>query len=66
MNNLFNEIFNLCVKFLLWLGDNFGLSYKAINVIIFCIIWPFLTIWMIIYIIKLKSKLKQFKKYEDF
>lgn len=62
MNNLFNEIFDLCVKFLLWLGENFGLSYKAINVIIFCIIWPIVTIWMIIYIIKLKSKLKQFKQ----
>lgn len=59
MNNLFNEIFDLCVRFLLWLGDNFGLSYKAINVIIFCIIWPILTVCLIVYIFKLRNKINK-------
>lgn len=59
MNKLFNEIFDLCVKFLLWLGVNFGLSYKAINVIIFCIIWPILTVWLIVYIFKLRNKINK-------
>lgn len=65
MNNLFNDIFDLCVRFLLWLGVNFGISYKAINVIIFCIIWPIVTIWMILYIVKLREKIKLFKQNDN-
>ncbi|MCC6864966.1 MAG: hypothetical protein IT280_02270 [Ignavibacteria bacterium] len=62
MNSLFNKIFDLCVEFLLWLGGNLGLSYKAINVIIFCIIWPILTVWLIVYIFKLRNKIKKLIK----
>lgn len=37
-------IFNLCVNWLNYTGKKYNLSYKAINVIIFCVIWPLITI----------------------
>ena len=37
-------IFNYCVVFLLWSASILGLTYKQINVLIFCILWPILTI----------------------
>jgi hypothetical protein len=56
-----NEIFNLCVAFLLWLGPIFGMTYREINVWIFCIIEPLVFILMVIYIIKLKRNAKIIK-----
>lgn len=37
-------MFDLCVRILIGLADVFGVSYNEINVWIFCIIWPVLTI----------------------
>lgn len=42
------NIFNLCVQWLLYIGDKVGLNYYQINVLIFCIIWPVITIFSII------------------
>jgi hypothetical protein len=39
-----DRVFNLCVVFLLWLASKFNTTYKSINVWIFCIIWPIITI----------------------
>jgi hypothetical protein len=36
------NIFNLCAQWLLYHGDKLGVSYKEINILIFCIIWPIL------------------------
>ena len=38
------NIFNLCVQWLLYHGKRLGLDYESINVIIFCIVWPIITI----------------------
>ncbi len=38
------NIFNLCVLWLLYVGNKVGLSYQSINVLIFCVIWPVITI----------------------
>jgi len=40
-------VFNLCVDMLVYLSDVFKVSYEEINVIIFCIAWPILTIFLI-------------------
>ncbi len=37
-------VFNLCVQWLLFHGRRLGLSYEQINVVIFCIVWPVVTI----------------------
>jgi len=37
-------IFHYCVRLLLWLASISGMTYKQVNVLIFCILWPILTI----------------------
>lgn len=41
-----NTIFDACVDLLLFIANITGLSYEEVNVIIFCIIWPLLTIYL--------------------
>lgn len=48
MQNLDKNMFNLCVQWLLYVGNMVGLSYTQINILIFCIIWPVVTILSII------------------
>lgn len=36
--------FNLCVQWLLYVGNKLNLSYQQVNVLIFCIIWPTITL----------------------
>lgn len=55
-----NSVFNYCVKILMTLSQSLGITYEEINVYIFCIIWPLLTITQTIYIIQLKKHLKKF------
>jgi len=43
---MINTIFDACVQLLLLWAGWFGITYKAINVWIFVIIWPILTILM--------------------
>jgi predicted signal transduction protein with EAL and GGDEF domain len=42
-----NAIFDFCVLVLLSLADLFGMTYKAINVWIFVVIWPVFTLALI-------------------
>ena len=44
-------IFEKCVVFLHWLARKFGTTYEAINVWIFCIIWPAFTLFLIGWIV---------------
>jgi len=37
---MINTVFDLCVTFLIWLAPFFDMTYKEINVWVFCIIWP--------------------------
>jgi len=41
-----NTVFDWCVKLLVFLAPYFGMTYKEINVWIFVIIWPFISITM--------------------
>ena len=42
------NMFNLCVQWLLYVGNKIELDYYTINVLIFCIIWPTITIVSIV------------------
>ncbi len=53
-----DEIFNYCVELLYYLGDIVGLTYKEINVWIFVIIEPIIFIIMLVWIIRLRKKIK--------
>jgi hypothetical protein len=44
---MIDTIFDQCVLLLLFLADLFGMTYKAINVWIFVVIWPVLTLTLI-------------------
>ena len=55
---IMESVFELCVKFLNILAELSGLSYQQVNVIIFCIIWPVVTIYLIYKVIKLKKQLR--------
>ncbi len=57
-----NEIFGICVWILEVSSKWLGLTYKELNVIIFVIIQPLLTIGLIVWVIKLKSKLNNILK----
>lgn len=48
-NPIINGIFNACVWLLMLIGSVTGLSYNTVNVLVFCVIWPILTIVLFIY-----------------
>lgn len=41
---MIDKIFYLCVKVLKWLAKHLGMTYNEVNVWIFCVIWPIITI----------------------
>ena len=58
-------LFKLCVIFLVDLADLLGLTYEEINIYIFVIIWPCLTLYQTIRIIWLKRKLRRQEKIRE-
>jgi len=48
--------FNYCVRLLYDAASLIGISYEEINVWIFCILWPVVTIVMLAEIIRLRIK----------
>ena len=42
-----DQIFDWCVNVLIYWANVFGITYKEINVWVFVIIWPLLTILLI-------------------
>jgi hypothetical protein len=52
-------IFKLCVVLLTDLAQFLGTSYEAINIWIFVIIWPILTLYLILRVILLRVRLRR-------
>ncbi len=50
-------IFNFCVYLLYNLGNLLGISYEEINILLFIVIWPLLTLIMLAEIIRLRLKI---------
>ena len=42
--NKIDTLFMLCVYFLQWLAKRLGMTYNEVNVWIFCVIWPIITL----------------------
>ena len=59
-------IFNICVKFLYDVAAILGITYEEINVWLFCVIWPILTIYMSYEIIKLRLRIARLSKQTNF
>ncbi len=58
-----NKIFDYCVSLLIEIGKLTHLTYKEVNVLIFCIIWPLFTLLLLLIIIKQANKIKKLQKY---
>lgn len=52
------NIFKLCVQFLLNLSEFLGTDYYTINVVIFCFVEPTVFILLVIYIVHLRKILR--------
>ena len=58
-------LFKLCVIFLVDFADLLGLTYEEINIYIFVIIWPCLTLYQTIRIFRLKRKIRKQDKIQE-
>ena len=56
---MMDQIFDWCVAVLIYWANIFGITYKEINVWVFVIIWPILTILMTAIIIKQWQRIRQ-------
>jgi len=63
---MIDAIFDQCVLLLVFLAGQLGMTYQAINVWIFVVIWPVLTLTLIVVVIlqQLKIRKLQEKKHE--
>ena len=52
-----DTVFDFCVKLLFVIADIMGITYEEINVWIFCVIWPILTLIMFAEILRLRLKI---------
>jgi hypothetical protein len=53
MTPIINFVFYGSVDALVWLAQLFGITYQEINVLIFCIGWPLVTVIMMAVIMEL-------------
>ena len=54
-----DNIFNFCVIFLYKLGSLLGITYEEINVWLFIVIWPLISLIMFAEIIRLRLKINK-------
>jgi hypothetical protein len=59
---MINQIFDWCVDVLVYWAQVFGMTYKEINVWVFVIIWPILTLVLIAIIFLQQRKIKKLSK----
>ena len=52
-------VFNVCVKILYDIAAILGITYEEINVWLFCIMWPILTLYMGFEIIRLRVRVSR-------
>ncbi len=59
---MIDQIFDICVLLLIFLANQLGTTYKAINVWIFVVIWPALTLTLSIALIGQQFKIRRLLK----
>lgn len=57
-----DKVFDWCVQVLIYWANVFGITYKEINVWIFVIIWPIMTIILIATIVLQHRTINQLSK----
>ena len=59
---MIDRIFDLCVVFLVWLSQVTGTTYKQINVIVFCILWPIFTVALVLVVVVQQVKIARLRR----
>jgi len=59
---MMNQIFDWCVHVLVYWAGIFGITYKELNVWVFVIIWPILTIILVVIIFKQRQVIQRLSK----
>jgi hypothetical protein len=59
---MMDQIFDWCVNVLIYWANLIGITYKEINVWVFVIIWPILTIVLLAVIIWQGRRIRQLSK----
>jgi hypothetical protein len=59
---MMDQIFDWCVNVLVYWANIFGITYKEINVWVFVIIWPILTIVLVAIIVWQRQRIQQLSK----
>ena len=59
---MMDQIFDWCVNVLVYWAGMFGITYKEINVWVFVIIWPILTVILFGIIVVQQRKIRQLSK----
>ena len=52
----------MCVNLLLWLAAMTGTTYEEINVIIFCMIWPLLTLGLVALCLVQRAQIRRLRR----
>lgn len=53
-----DNLFNSCVLFLVHIASLLGVTYEELNVYLFCIAWPIITVYMMFRILYLRWKIR--------
>jgi hypothetical protein len=59
---MMDTIFDWCVRLLVFLAAQLGITYKEINVWIFVIVWPIITLVLIILVIWQQMRIRALLK----
>lgn len=59
---MIDSIFDWCVSILVYWADILGITYKEINVYVFVIIWPIVTITFVVIILWQQRRIRQLTK----
>ncbi len=57
-----DALFDLCVRILIRLANFFGVSYNEINIWIFCVIWPIVTVILVGLVVGQWKKIQKLKR----
>jgi hypothetical protein len=64
MRNLtVDMVFDWCVRVLTYGGHHLGMSYRAINVWVFCVVWPLFTLLLLGIIVLQRRQLQKQKQF---
>jgi hypothetical protein len=55
---MIDAIFDWCVRLLVFLAEQLGMTYKAINVWIFVIIWPVVTLALVLLVVRQRVRIR--------